>query len=254
MQRDVTGDDVGRVDGALTAPVGESPAGFLDDRDEGGDIPSVDAVIDHDIDRPLSHESEAVKVSEASLTFGGVAELREALKVAGSAEPVDARIAEVGLIEREGIRDEDLAVVAIRAIAAKGAPEIAESGCVGDPGDGVVLIFEAKQRTPDGDIADKGTGAIDGIDHPAETARAGFIGVFFTEESIAGEVFFDGRADQFLRLFIRHRHRALIGFPLDFEPFIEVFLRQIACFSGHVDGQIVPISPVRVHANRFPTV
>ena len=50
---------IGTVDVSLAVPVTESPTRFLDDGDDGGDVPGVDAVLDHDLAGPLGDEHEA---------------------------------------------------------------------------------------------------------------------------------------------------------------------------------------------------
>src|SRR5439155_578178 len=65
VQMPVADDHVRPVDAGRAVPVTEAAAGFLDDHLQGGHIPDVNAVLDHQLAGALGHEHEAVEVAEA---------------------------------------------------------------------------------------------------------------------------------------------------------------------------------------------
>ena len=63
----VAGQAVGVFHGRNAIPIGESAARFLDNHLQGGDVPFVHAVLDHELAGALSEQQVAVIVAKAAL-------------------------------------------------------------------------------------------------------------------------------------------------------------------------------------------
>ena len=68
---------VGPFQVVAAVPVREPPAGFLDDDLESRDVPDVDAVIDHQVDRTLGEQGEAVVVAKSTGTIDAAKHVQE---------------------------------------------------------------------------------------------------------------------------------------------------------------------------------
>src|SRR5262245_39119790 len=74
-------------DVAAAVPVGETPARLLDNRLEGGQVPGVHAVLDHDLAGALGDEQEAPAIAEAALPLRPRDEIEELLIAPALDEP-----------------------------------------------------------------------------------------------------------------------------------------------------------------------
>src|SRR5581483_509265 len=117
-------------------------------------IPGVNAMFDHDFAGALRDHDEAVEVAEAALTFRQTHEIEELPIVPGLGEPGDAGIVDVRFLQRADIRDADLSVVAISAVAAQGAERLLPGRKVRYTCDQLAFVFQTDERRPDRDAAD----------------------------------------------------------------------------------------------------
>src|SRR5262249_47394191 len=69
VQFAVADEHVRTMDARFAAPVAEAAAGFLDDRLDGGHVPGMDAVLDHQLARTLRHQHEAVEIAKTARAF-----------------------------------------------------------------------------------------------------------------------------------------------------------------------------------------
>ena len=88
-----------------------------------------------------------------------------------------------------------------------GDEEFADIGLRQEPGGRDAVLHPTDQRTPDGQPADEGTGAVDRIDHPARWCVKTDRTEFLADDSVIGKGRLDGFADDRLGLPVRFGHR-----------------------------------------------
>ena len=179
----------GRVDGRRAVPVGERPAGLLDDRLGRGDVPRVDAVFDHQVGAPLRPpaRSRRSRRSPRCRAFGWPVRWKRLL-AAGPREPADAGVAQTSDSASVATSETRMRRSFRNAPSPRGrGRSCRKRGCSATPPICSPLYSRPIERGPDGDVPDERFGAVDGVDDPAEAARPGLVAVLLAEEAVVGE-------------------------------------------------------------------
>ena len=247
MQLAVAGQSVRGVDAALAMPVGELAARFFQYRDERGDVPSVNTMIEHQFRRPLRDHDEAEKVAEATLTIGRVMQSLERFRLLRLAKILRTGIAKHRIGQRRFAGNMNLFVVAIGSIATQGTITVAQDGDVTEPGNRIIVKLQADERGPEGNAADKAAGAVDGVDDPAVAGGSGLIGMFLAEETVVGKVPGNDAADFRLGVAVGDGDRAFVGLPFNIERRIINFAGQVAGGVGGELADFVAVLPITIH-------
>jgi hypothetical protein len=107
----------------------------------------------------------------------------------------------------------DPAVVAVRALAARRPPALAERRRGGDPDNRPAVSLERDQRRPDRDPADEVPRAVDRVDDPA---RGGLLAAaLFAEEALARPTLRDRGPQRLLDRTVGVRDRRQVGLLID---------------------------------------
>src|SRR6202020_2950688 len=87
---------------------------------------------------------------------------------------------------------------------AVGADEsLSQNGLVDDAQDRAAVLFQRDQATPFVSSGDKAAGAIDGIEHPAQSAGARLLAMLLAQDAVLGTLPVDDGADGGLGILVR---------------------------------------------------
>ena len=217
-------------------------AGFLQDGHEGAGVPRIENGVEHDVGAACGNEGVAIAIAPCAFELGGAMQVFEGVMLAGGGESAWIGVEKRGVGECGGggnLRGAGFASHHPPRAAAVASPDsFGEGGEIHDAENGFAAMFDADHHTKDGNAADEGLRAVDGIEPPA-CFGVGICGAeFFAEDAVLRIVARDGIAQELFALAIGDGDGGGIAFRFDAQFGLEMAESEAAGVLGEAAGEI----------------